>query len=255
MSVENSQFQPIYRLSLFREDGSGVIVEPPACIEFDVQLDRLEQPNPLTLTAFNLDEERLTAISSNELGLVRLEAGYQFANNMAIIFEGEISRASVNERVGNDFAATILAGEGELAWRRSTIEQRFEEGQAIADVVRFALRRMPNITEGDLSGLNGQSLSSDWVVAGPTRKFFRDIAKTTNTRWSVQRTSLDFVSNEQASNIFPVTQKTFDTGLIEAELDDTGIEDGFELDPAAKPNGILELDLSLIHISEPTRPY
>ena len=109
-------------------------------------------------------------------------------------------------------------------------------------MARFAINEMPNIGEGDLSGLEGFQIDSPYIVAGSVRAFFDDLAATSNSRWSMQRTSLDFVSNERAKNTFTVNKKTYETGLIEAELDEQGIEAILALDPALKPNGVVEIE-------------
>jgi len=120
MSTQGTQFQPDYKLTLFRASGEGIEINPPACIIFDIQLDRIAQPNEATITLFNLNDTQISAIENTEFSLVRLEAGYERANNVAVIFEGGIRHSSVRARDGNDFLTTIVAAEGELAWRRST---------------------------------------------------------------------------------------------------------------------------------------
>lgn len=242
MSTENKQFGPIYKLSLFREDGAGVTIDPPACIEFQAELDRLPEPNKVTIQVYNINDEMRANIAANDFGLIRLEAGYEQANNMAVIFEGNIRKTRVRERIAEDIVTTIIAGEGDLAWRRVTIENTFASGTTFIEMARFCIERMPNITEGDLSGLEGFSINAPYTVSGAVRNFFNDLSDTSNARWSMQRTSLDFVSNEQARNIFTVNKKTYDTGLFEAELDETGIEAFMALDPALKPNGIVEIE-------------
>lgn len=251
MSIQGRQFQPVYKLTLFRDDGEGVLIEPPACIEFEVSLTRVGQPNEANITLYNLNESMKANISSNEYGLIRLETGYEAANNMAVIFEGDIRRAKVGKlRTGsfsdtqllnNDFVTSITAGEGELSWRRVTIEHTFPAGTTFAEMVRFCIGFMPRITEGDLGGLDGWSVGAPYTVAGPLRHFFEDLSKTTNSRWSMQRTSLDFISNEQAKNTFTVNRKTYETGLYEATLDEKALDAAFALDPALKPNGVVEI--------------
>lgn len=242
MSTDGRQFQPIYRISLFNEDGNGVTIEPEACIQFTCELDRIGQPNELNLILTNIDASHRANIVANEYGLVRLEAGYERANNMAIIFEGNIRRAPPNFRNGTDLTTRIIAGEGELAWRRTTIEHVFPTGTTFLEMARFCIREMPNITEGDLSGLEGNSIRSPYVVVGSVRRFFDDLATTANARWSMQRTSLDFTSNERARDAFEVTKKTFETGLYDADLDESALDAVIALDPALKPNGIIEIE-------------
>ena len=58
----------------------------------------------------------------------------------------------------------------------------------------------------------------------------------------MQRTSLDFTSNERARDVFTVTKKTFETGLYDADLNESAMSGVIALDPALKPNGIIELE-------------
>lgn len=239
--IENTQFGPIYTLTIFREDGTGVEIRSPAYIAFSISLDRLSQPNEASITLCNLNDEMRASIGNNEFALVRLEFGYEQANNVAIIFEGRIRRAIASQISNDGILTRIVAGEGELAFRRATIEHSFAQGTTLTEMARFVISQVDGITEGDLSGLDGQQLGSQWVAMGSIRKLFDDMSEQTNSRWSIQRTSLDFVSNDIASDLFPVTRKTFETGLIDASLDENGIDAVFLLDPAIKPNGTLEI--------------
>ena len=246
---ENTYSDRTVTVSVFMDDGTGVEISEPACIRGHVVLDRTGNPNESVIEILNATEEFRGQIARGEFRLIRVEAGHLNANNKAIIFEGNIIRSTAkdprifNTRNGDDITTAIYAGEGQISFRFSTLQTVFPTGTTPRQAVQIALAEMPEITEGNLSGLDGcPALIRPYAVYGSIREFFNDLAATCDCRWSIQRTSLDFIKNDGINGQFPVLRKAASTGLFDSSLTEHGVLATFLLDPAIRPNGVVEIN-------------
>jgi len=232
-------------VTIFRDDGFGVQINEPACINGRAVLDRKGSPNESFVEILNASEELRSQIRNNEFKLMRIEAGHINADNKAVIFEGNVIRSVAEDPRGrsDEISSIIYAGEGQISFRFSTLETVFRPGTSAKDAVRAALAKMPEITEGNLSGLdNLADLEDPYPVYGSIREFFNDIAEAADASWSMQRQSLDFISNDAVNESFTVTKKTCGTGLFGASLTEHGVTAVTLLDPAIRPNGVIEIE-------------
>ena len=241
---ENSFTDRTVCVTVFRDDGTGVEIREPACIEGRAVLDRTGQPNESFVEILNASEEFRSQVRNDEFRLMRIEAGHLNADNKAVIFEGNIIRSIAEDPRArdNDVSSVIYAGEGQISFRFSTLETTFPTGTTARQAVRAALAKMPEVTEGNLSGLDALApLQDPYPVYGSVREFFHDLAETADARWSIQGTSLDFISNAGVNETFTVTRKTCATGLFNASLTEHGMTGACLLDPAIRPNAVIEI--------------
>lgn len=241
---DNSYTNRCVTVTVFREDGTGVEIKEPACIEGQVVLDRTGNPNESVIQVINADEQFRGQVRRDEFKLIRVEAGHGNANNKAIIFEGHVIRSVAEDpRVKSDDIITVIyAGEGQISFRFATLETVFAAGTTPIQMVRQALTKMTEITEGNLSGLEGCApIVRPYPVYGSVREFFNDLAETCDCRWSMQRTSLDFIKNDGVNGQFTVTRKTCPTGLFGSSLTERGVMGICLLDPSIRPNGVVEI--------------
>jgi hypothetical protein len=102
-------------------------------IAFDVAKTISADSNKATLDIYNLAQatrDRLHARGD----VIRLEAGYAAVSEL--LYEGEITKAS-SGRSGADFSTTIECGDGDATFSTQSVEQFFEAGTRVRDVIKL----------------------------------------------------------------------------------------------------------------------
>ena len=127
---ENTYTDRTVCVTIFRDDGTGIEIQEPACIQGRIVLDRTGNPNESVIELYNGSEQLRGQIRNDEFKLIRVEAGHKNANNKAVIFEGNIIRSVAEDpRVrSNDVISVLYAGEGQISFRFSTLETVFPAG-------------------------------------------------------------------------------------------------------------------------------
>jgi len=250
-----AQFDPRIIVELFRDNGFGVqigdddpnnLIQP--CVAIDLNRDRVGHSNTGIIELHNLSDEMKAQIQLGEFTKVLVRSGFMRANNIANIWEGEITKSApsgAGDRAG--CITEIYTTEGDQLFIRQNINMTWPAGTTFLQMVLDVIAKIPDINRGDLSGLAGiEPIRKPYTASGSVREFFDDLSKTTDTRWSIQRTSLDWIANNTISGSFKVISKTLETGLIHADLDEKAVFGTFALDPAADPNAAVNLEYPLL---------
>jgi len=250
MSIpDGSQFDPRIIVELFRDDGTGITIgdDNPAnfrqpCIGIDLKRTRVGDTNKGVVKLYNLSDDMRAALRLGEFTKILIRAGFVRANNIANIWEGDI-RKSPPDHLGTDIVSTIYTTEGHQLFVKATVNRTWAAG---TDPPLSKPRYLfDGINIGDLSGITGREpFKKPYTASTSVREFFDDFMRTFDARWSVQRNTLDWIRNDTFSDAFQVVKKDFNTGLIDADLDEAAVDAIFALDAAIDPNGAVQIDHS-----------
>lgn len=162
-----------------RQAGDKVSIEIPMRIAFAVEKTIKSDSNKAIFDVYNLAQR--TRDRLHERGdVVRFEAGY--AGLTELLYEGEVTRAS-SRRDGADYVTTIQCGDGDATFATQTVQQEFEAGTRVRDVIKLVAgaftRAAPN-REDESIKFGPQPKVKQQEKEVPPRIAFRDIERDLN---------------------------------------------------------------------------
>jgi hypothetical protein len=160
---------------------------------FEVRASDVETPNTMSVRVYNPKSETVNSIIQ-EFDTVTLSAGYQ-NGTQANIFQGDIKQFRFGRERNVDNYLDILAADGDQAYNESVINQSFPAGstnsqQLSAIAGSFGL---PVDSTADSYLSTGGILPRGKVMFGMARLHAAILAKSNNTRWSIQNGILTLV--------------------------------------------------------------
>ena len=243
--TSNSFWCRSVRLSLVAtSDASDTIrdIDPNVCIKFDVEKTRSSEPNHATIEIYNLSQDTRNRFGE-EFNRIRLIGGHtpNGIDKTDILFDGNIRRF-FHARVDADIVTTIIAGDGDLDYRNSTVNRTFPAGTSYREVIDYIRSRMPNIGVGNLSGVDKMgAVDKAYTISGWAKRYLDEICRKFDVRWSIQNGLMEIIDNNQSINrTIPVL--TPRTGLIGIPVvTEHGINITAMLNPAIQPNTYVEV--------------
>lgn len=209
-------------------------------IKFATHKGDVETPNNADITVYNLAPETVSRIRG-EFKRVVLAAGYE--SNAGIIFDGQIRQVRTG-REGADTWTAITVADGDRAYNFATVATTLAAGATPADQVAACGTAMASkgSAVGYIPDLGGQALPRGKVMFGMARSYMRDVARTSDTSWSIQDGLLQMIP---AKGYLPgeAVVLTAATGLIGTpEQTNDGIKVRCLLNPRLKIGGRIKLD-------------
>jgi hypothetical protein len=124
---------------------------------------------------------------------VVLQAGYQ--GNFGVIFAGTIRQALVGRESATDTFIDIIASDGDLAYNFAVVTTSLPAGTTQQDVVNASIASMSPLgtTAGSTTVNAGQKRVRGKVLYGNARTYLRQVAKNTQSNWSIQNEQVVFV--------------------------------------------------------------
>lgn len=217
--------------------GTGVLVEPPLKIEFNVKKTVGRTPNTCLLKLYNLSPDTENRIKG-EYTEVILNAGYE--GSAGLLFRGNI-RHTFAYRDGNDRIVEIDAADGDRDFQRSTVNTTLAAGTSTADLIAHVLGTFKSTVRGHIT-LKDRKRIRGRVVSGMARDVLDDVAAESGANWSIQDGALHIVPTDGYLPTEAVVL-TSETGLLGApEIDDKGIKVRCLLNSKIAVNGKVWLD-------------
>lgn len=204
-------------------------------ITFEVQKSLISYPNRAVIRIYNLNETTRNQIK-NEFTNVLINAGYE--NSVSLIFTGNIK--NVYHHIDDvDTITEIYAGDGDEAWISSVVNFSSSASQSLIDTVSSIVETMPNITLGNLLGLDQGKVSSKTITfSGSSREALNQLADTYNFDWSIQNNIFETTVRGDAAQ--PQTTATLisaETGMVGSPtVTELGADVTVFLNPALLPN-------------------
>lgn len=181
-------------------------------IKFSTKKGDTETPNSAEITVYNLSEDTSNRIG-REFSRVLLSAGYE--SNNGLVFDGNIRQVLRGRENGTDSVTTIIAADGDAAYNNAVINQTLAAGSKPGDQVKACQQTFAakGAGAGHTPELEGPSLPRGKVMYGMSRKYMRDVAKGTDTTWSIQDGKVQMV---KVKGYLPgeAVVLTSETGLI-----------------------------------------
>jgi hypothetical protein len=184
------------QIAVVDEKGKGIDVAGLRC-RFTVRQFENKYPNTCDVHIVNLSKttaERMT----KEFTRVQISAGYE--GQYGVIFDGTILQARRGRDSGVDTYCHIVAADADTAHNYAVVNTTLAAGSTAKDHHQVVLRAMNpyGVVQGhtDDQALATNALPRGKVMFGMARNAMSDIAKSTNTRWSVQQGSMQVLSRD-----------------------------------------------------------
>jgi hypothetical protein len=207
---------------LFRRETSltvGTLRFTGLDLRFQVSKSLDREPNTAEIAVFNLSQSSRQQVEETEDQRVELRAGYVEDDGSAVIFAGDLRKAS-STRDGADIVTVIEAGDGERAYRRGRVSRSFGAGTSLRSVIEgvgaslgLGIGNLSEVAAGaGFEGL-GQVFSEGVVVSGSSREELSGLLDSAGIEWSVQDGNLQLLERGQALATTAVRLSP-ETGLI-----------------------------------------
>lgn len=162
-------------------------------IKFSVKRTNAQTPNVADILVYNLSSQQELQIQQ-QFKRVVLQAGYQ--GNYGVIFAGTIKQTIIGRESATDTFLRIIAGDGDLAYNFAVVNTSLAKGSTPNTQIQAAVAAMAPM--GTTGGQNAQvssttALPRGKVLYGNARTYLRNVARSTNSDWSVQNEKVQFV--------------------------------------------------------------
>lgn len=191
---------------------------------FTVRASDQESPNTAEIRVYNLKHTTVAEIIKEYTSVI-LQVGYQ--GQVATLFQGTIKQFKQGRERNVDNFLMILAADGDELYNFGVVQQSLAAGTSYQD--RFnsicdalGAPKDPN-AEGYMQATGG-ILPRGKVLFGLGRSYLRDLARSTGTRWSIQKGQMTFI---QLTGYLPGNPIIIDSksGMIGVpEATDQGVE-------------------------------
>ena len=164
-------------------------------LRFEVRANDVETPNTAVVRVYNLASDTVNSIIA-EYDTVTLTAGY-VEGPQANIFQGDIKRFYFGKEKNVDSYLEICAGDGDLAYNRSVINQTFPAGVTDQQTLSALASSMGLPVAQSANGYLtlGGVLPRGKTLFGMARIHMRDLANDNDCRWSIQNGVVTLVPN------------------------------------------------------------
>ncbi|MEN6629814.1 MAG: hypothetical protein ABFC42_09225 [Sulfuricella sp.] len=237
-----SVLQYLRKASLIIGPDAGDAVELSALrFRFSVKRGDLQTPNTADIRVYNVNDD--TALKAEkEFTRIVIQAGYE--GNFGVIFDGTIKQIRRGRESPTDTYLDITAADGDSAYNFSTVAVSLAAGSKPDDHVNVILQGMTEhgVSRGYIQPVESNGLPRGKVIFGMTKDELREVARNTNTNWSIQDGKLQMVGiNAYLPGEAVVVNAA--TGMIgQPEATQNGIRVKTLLNPNIKIGGVIKLN-------------
>lgn len=194
----------------------GVLIEDlHVTFEISKSSDNRRGGNSASIEIYNLSDATLAKFETEFLAC-EFHVGYE-GTGINLLVAGEVVQVSTRKS-GNDRVTQLLIGEGYVALNHQTLNSTIAPGKKVFDVIEEIRRKMPGISRGVFTGMNGEQLCTyGYPLTGVPKKALEEICETYRMEYSIDRNVLSVtdeggLKDKLKSTAFVLNQYT---GLIE----------------------------------------
>ncbi|PHP66555.1 hypothetical protein CSC94_12765 [Zhengella mangrovi] len=218
-------------------------------IGFSISKDVSSATNDATIELWNLTEGHRNVVGK-EFDHITLEAGYEKANNIGIIFDGDI-RDVEHRREGPDIITKISCGDGDKALRKATISKSFPKDTPVKDVIEEVQKQLEKygVQRGEWKGVDDlPKLKRPLALCGACLRDMNMIGRSHNIYWSIQNGATEVIPSDDAlDQIVFLSPKT---GLIGVPtITDNGVKFEALLNPEIRPNRKVQIESQTLEMN------
>jgi hypothetical protein len=152
----------------------------------------IQTPSSADIRIYNLSDQTAQAIQ-NEFTRIVLQAGYE--GSFGVIFDGQIKQVRRGRETQTDTYLDITAADGDSAYNFAFSAASLAAGSTPIDHFNAVAKDMEKhgLSEGNLPELPGNALPRGKVIYGMSRDVMRNVARNTDTSWSIQDGKLTMI--------------------------------------------------------------
>lgn len=157
---------------------------------FEIKQYDLQTPTTVRIRVYNLSDQGPNSSVDQiqkEFTRVTLQAGYQ-TGNYGLIFDGTIVQVRRGRENATDTYVDIIGAVGDEAANFAVVNTSLAAGKTFKDRADALTKAMgaQGVTPGYQADMPGGALPRGKVMYGMARDHFRDLAFSTDTKWSIQ---------------------------------------------------------------------
>ena len=227
-------------------------------VQFDVSRGISGSPNTFEIKLYNLSRDHRNSLG-RELELVQLEAGYcppEGGGNLGIIAKGRI-RDIQHDRSDADIITTISCGDGDAAFRRSTISKTIPKGTPIPDVVDQLYQELEKqgIAKGEFKFPEDiRTTKRPYSMCGSCTRELDVLGRGNGFYWSIQNETMEVIPGDGYLEGMILLSPS--TGMIGTPtITDNGVKVKGLLNPDARPNRQVKVESSVLEMNAQSDTY
>lgn len=221
-------------------------------IGFDISKGIQSSQNTAVIELWNLTEGHRNAVGK-ELDEITLEAGYLppfETGNVGVIFKGQI-RDVEHRRDGMDIITKLSCGDGDKAFRRSTISKTFPKGTKVEDVVDELYKQFEkeNVRSGERKYPQGMpEFKRPYSMCGSCTREMDRLGRGKGFYWSIQNGTFELIPSD--GYIGDIVLLSAQTGLIDTPtITDNGVKASALLNPEIRPNRRVQIQSEVLEMN------
>lgn len=227
-------------------------------IEFDVVKGISSTENPATIKIWNLNEAHRNALGK-ELDDILLEAGYMplsGGDNVGVIFNGQI-RDVEHKREGADIVTYLTNGEGDKAFRKSTISKTYKAGTEVKTVVEDIYKELEKegVDRGEWKFPEDiPKFKRPYAAVGSAKQQMDILSRGYNFYWNIQNGVCEIIPGDGL--IGTAVLLTPETGLVGTPtITDNGVRAVALLNPEIRPNRPVRIEAHTLEMNAQNGEY
>lgn len=229
-------------------------------IEFDIKKSISSTANAGRISIYNLSEAHRNAMGK-ELDDLTLEAGYtppDGGDNVGVIFKGQM-RDVQHYRRDADIITELTCGEGDKAYRRSTISKTYKAGTKVSEVIDDIQAELEKegVTRGEVKlpdEVKGKTFKRPYTVCGGCKRELDTLSRGYDFYWSVQNGTLEIIPG--SGYIGQIVLISPETGMIDTPtITDNGVKVSALLNPEVRPNRRVRVESQVLEMNAADGEY
>lgn len=168
------------------QNPSSVIDLSELHFTFKTAQQDVESPNNCQVRVYNLSQQTVRSITTEEYSRVVVQAGYE-SGSFGVVFDGTIQQFRIGRENSTDSFLDILAADGDLAYNYSTVNVTLAAGSTPNQRLKAVLDEMAKkgVVAGNVPSFTGSILPRGKVLFGMAKALLRQEVKNLGATWNI----------------------------------------------------------------------